>query len=203
MTILSLSAAAVSACLFTEVTGYCLHILLHSERISWLSRDHMIHHLKVYGPRRSLRQPGPYKDSTAGRTALAGVGLEWILPIGLILLGALAAFRALHVPALHQAVFSVTALAWGKFMFGTMHDSMHVEGWWMAEAPVIGGWYRKIRRLHDIHHLEFSDDGKLNYNFGICVYLLDRLLGSHADKAHPFSEQGYQAALRRYAAVIG
>lgn len=202
MILLTLLAAAVAACLFTEVVGYFLHILLHSERIAWLSRDHMIHHLKVYGPRKCLRQPGPYKDSTEGRTALAGVGLEWMLPVAVILVGVLAAFRALQVPALHQALFSVVALAWGKFMFGTMHDSMHVEGWWMAEAPLIGGWYRQIRRLHDIHHLEFSDDGKLNYNFGICVYSLDRLLGSYLDKAHPFNEKGYQAALKRYAAVI-
>lgn len=200
---LHLAAAAALGALFTEVVGYFLHITLHSESIKWLSRDHMIHHLKVYGPKRSLRQPGPYKDSTEGRTALAGIGLEWLLPIGLILAVLLAALHALRIRPLDQAVFSVVALAWGKLMFGTMHDSMHIEGYWMAESRLLGGWYRTIRRLHDIHHLEFSDDGRLRHNFGICFYFLDRLLGSYLDKAHAFNEKGYEAALKRYAAVIG
>lgn len=38
---------------------------------------------------------------------MAGVGLEWLLPIGLVLALMLAVFRALHVPAAAQAVFSV------------------------------------------------------------------------------------------------
>lgn len=202
MTLLTLLAAAACGVLFTEVVGYFLHILLHSEKVAWLSRDHMIHHLKVYEPRGGLRQPGPYKDSTGGRTALAGVGLEWLLPIGAVLAVMLGAFHVLRVPAAAQVVFSVAALAWGKVMFGTMHDSMHIEGYWLANAPLLGGWYRSIRRLHDIHHLEFSDDGRMLTNFGISFFGFDRLFGSYLDKAHPFNEKGYQATLKRYASLI-
>ena len=202
MNLLYLLGTAAAGALFTEFVGYFLHILLHSEKVAWLSRSHMIHHLKVYGPRRSLRQPGPYKDSTDGRAAVGGIGLEWILPIALVLASALAVFRAAGVPALHQAVFTVVAAAWGKFVFGTMHDSMHIEGYWMTTVPVLSAWYKAVRRLHDIHHLEFSDEGRMTYNFGICFFLFDRLLGSRLAKARPFNENGYQAALKRYAAVI-
>lgn len=202
MTLFSILLAACAGAVFTEVVGYFLHILLHSERVAWLSRDHMIHHLKVYSLEAGLRQPGPYKDSTGGRTALAGVGLEWLLPIGLVLALMLGAFRALHLPAIHQAVFSVVALLWGKFMFGVMHDSMHIEGYWMAEAPVLGPWYRRIRRLHDIHHLEFTDDGRMLKNFGISFFGFDRLFGTYLETAHPLNRAGYLACLKRYAEII-
>lgn len=198
----TLVAAAAGGIVFTEAVGYVLHILLHSEKVAWLSRDHMIHHLKVYSVEAGLRQPGPYKDSTEGRTALAGVGLEWLLPIGLVLAVILAVFRALDVPAAAQAAFSISALAWGKVMFGMMHDSMHIEGYWLAEVPVLGTWYRRVRRLHDIHHLEFTDDGRMLTNFGISFFGFDRLCGTYLPKAHAFNQAGYVACLRRYAAII-
>ena len=201
--IMTLALAAFAGCAFTEFVGYFLHILLHSEKVAWLSRGHMIHHLKIYGPRRSLRQAGPYKDSVDGRYGFLGIGLEWLLPILLILVAAVAVCSlVLKISFLTQAVFMGVALAWGKFMFGTMHDSMHLEGYWLASVPVLGAWYRHVRRLHDIHHLRFSDDGRMPSNFGICFFGFDRLLGSYEARASAFNEPGYQAALKRYADVI-
>lgn len=201
--ILKLTLTAVAGVAFTEVVGYWLHILLHSEKIAWLSRGHMIHHLKVYGPKRSLRQPGPYKDSVGGRANFLGIGLEWVLPIGLILVAAIAVCSfVLNISLLSQAVFMTAALLWGKFMFGTMHDTMHLEGYWLASVPVIGAWYRAVRRLHDIHHLRFSDDGRMPSNFGICFFGFDRLFGTYEHKAEAFNTAGYKAALERYARVI-
>lgn len=202
MAILPFVGTVAAAAVFTEVVGYFLHILLHSEKVAWLSRNHMIHHLKAYGPRGALRQPGPYKNSVDGRPALGGIGFEWLLPTALVLAAVLGAFHALRVPLLHQAVFTAAALTWGRLVFGIMHDSMHLEGYWMAENRLLGGWYKGIRRLHDIHHLEFSEDGRMLKNYGICFFAFDRLFGSYLDKAHPFNEAGYQAALKRYAALI-
>ena len=140
--ILRYALTAAAGCAFTEVVGYWLHILLHSEKIAWLSRGHMIHHLKIYGPRRSLRQAGPYKDSVDGRYGFLGIGAEWLLPILFILGGAVAVCSfVLKIPAASQVVFMATALLWGKFMFGTMHDSMHLEGYWMAKLPVLGEFF--------------------------------------------------------------
>lgn len=201
--IMTFALAALAGCAFTEFVGYFLHILLHSEKIAWLSRGHMIHHLKIYGPRRSLRQAGPYKDSVDGRYGFLGIGLEWLLPILLILVAAVAVCSlVLEISFLTQAVFMGVALAWGKFMFGTMHDSMHLEGYWLASVPLLGAWYRHVRRLHDIHHLRFSAEGRMPSNFGICFFGFDRLLGTYETKAEAFNEPGYQAALRRYADVI-
>jgi sterol desaturase/sphingolipid hydroxylase (fatty acid hydroxylase superfamily) len=200
---IKLALAALAGCAFTETVGYFLHILLHSEKIAWLSRGHMIHHLKIYGPKRSLRQPGPYRDSVDGRWGFLGIGLEWLLPIVLVLVSAVAlASVVLRIPAGVQAVFMGTALLWGKFMFGDLHDSMHVEGHWLASLPVASGWYRGIRRLHDIHHLHFSDDGRMPKNFGIAFFGFDRLFGTFEESAGAFNGPGYEAALRRYAGVI-
>lgn len=205
MSLVLLSSAA-AGCVFAEVVGYFLHILLHSEKVAWLSRGHMIHHLKVYGPKRSLRQAGPYKNSVDGedRYGFLGIGLEWLAPVVLLLAAAVSLCSfVLRIPAATQAVFMGAALLWGKFMFGTMHDSMHLEGYWMASVPVLGAWYRRIRRLHDIHHLDFSDDGRMLTNYGICFFGFDRLFGTYESKAGAFNEPGFQAALKRYAAVIG
>lgn len=205
MIALKLLAAAAAGVVFTEVVGYWLHILLHSEKVAWLSRGHMIHHLKVYGPKRSLRQPGPYKNSVDDeeRYGFLGIGLEWILPILAILVAFVAlASLVLGVSPLAQLAFIVPALAWGRFMFGTMHDSMHLEGYWLASAPLVGAWYRHIRRLHDIHHLRFSDEGRMPSNFGICFFGFDRLFGTYESKAEAFNHKGYEAALERYKAVI-
>lgn len=196
---------AAAGCAFTEVVGYWLHILLHSEKVAWLSRGHMIHHLKVYGPKRSLRQPGPYKNSVDDeeRYGFLGIGLEWLLPILAILIGFVAlASLVFGASQLAQAVFIVPALLWGRFMFGTMHDSMHLEGYWLASVPVLGAWYRHVRRLHDIHHLRFSDDGRMPTNFGICFFGFDRLFGAYENKAESFNQKGFEAALERYKAVI-
>lgn len=201
--ILKLVLAAVAGCAFTETVGYFLHILLHSEKIAWLSRGHMIHHLTIYGPRRSLRQPGPYKDSVDGRYGFLGIGLEWLAPILGILIGAVAlASFVFRVPAALQAAFMGAALLWGKLMFGDLHDSMHVEGHWLAASRLTSVWFRRVRRLHDIHHLNFSDEGRMPTNFGISFFGFDRLFGTFESAAGPFNEAGYQAALRRYADLI-
>ncbi len=201
--ILKLAFAAAAGCAFTETVGYFLHILLHSEKIAWLSRGHMIHHLKIYGPRRSLRQAGPYKDSVDGRYGFLGIGLEWLAPIMLILVGAVAlASFVFRVPAALQAAFMGPALLWGKFMFGDLHDSMHVEGHWLATSRLTGAWFRRVRRLHDIHHLQFSDEGRMPTNFGIGFFGFDRLLGTRETSGGSFNERGYQAALKRYGNLI-
>jgi hypothetical protein len=69
------------ACAFlvAEFAGYAIHILLHSEKLPFLSRNHMLHHLRDYGPARGLRSDR-YRDSTEGRVGVLGIGLEWLIP---------------------------------------------------------------------------------------------------------------------------
>ena len=53
------SGSAVSA----ELLGYLLHRLLHSGWIAFLSRNHMRHHLVIYGPLQEQHSPA-YLDAT-------------------------------------------------------------------------------------------------------------------------------------------
>lgn len=39
--------ALIAGWLYAEICGYFLHILLHSEKIPFLSHSHVIHHLRV------------------------------------------------------------------------------------------------------------------------------------------------------------
>lgn len=202
MTIFPYLLAPVGGVLFTELVGYFLHILLHSEKIAWLSRSHMIHHLRVYSLEAGLRQPAPYKGSTDGRAAVGGIGLEWMLPIAGVIAAMVVGFRALGVPAGVQVAFLVPALVWGKVMFAALHDSMHVEGHWLTELPIVRAWFTEARRLHDIHHVRFTDDGRMLTNYGIAFFGFDRLFGTYRTQASAFNAAGYRAALKRYAALL-
>ena len=47
-------AIAISGVIFAEFFGYWLHILLHNDKIKWLSRSHMQHHLREYHPSKPI-----------------------------------------------------------------------------------------------------------------------------------------------------
>jgi sterol desaturase/sphingolipid hydroxylase (fatty acid hydroxylase superfamily) len=196
-----LSVAAVSG-VFTELVGYWLHVLLHSEKIPFLSRNHMIHHLVVYPPNRAQRPSGEYRGSTDDRAALLGIGLEWLVPSGLILSGLLVLFRCFSIRLADQAVFIGIALAWGTFMFGYMHDAMHLKGFWMEKSRVLGRWLADSRRRHDIHHMDLAADGRMDKNYGICLFWFDRLFGSFADRHVKFDREALEAARKRYAFIF-
>lgn len=197
---LLLSVAAAG--LFTEFVGYWLHMLLHSEKIEFLSRNHMIHHLVVYAPNKPMRQSREYLGSTYGRASVLGIGMEWLAPAALILPGSLFALRALGVAPARQAVFVLVSLAWGFLMFGTMHDSMHRKGFWMENDRWFGRWFLRARKRHDIHHMEIEDSGKQMKNFGICFFLFDRLFGTLSVEHKRFNHAGLKAAIKRYSYVF-
>jgi len=194
--------AAAGACLFSEFVGYWLHILLHSHRIEFLSRNHMLHHLIAYAPNAPQRPSDDYVATIAGRASLLGIGLEWVLPLGLVLAAALGVFRLLGVAALDQAVFVSVALAWGFAMFSYMHDALHLKSPWLERSPRLSAWFQRARRLHDVHHMTLSDDGTMPYNYGICFFLFDRLFGSLRERHAHFNQNGLAAARRRYAYVL-
>jgi sterol desaturase/sphingolipid hydroxylase (fatty acid hydroxylase superfamily) len=194
--------AAAGACLFSEFVGYWLHILLHSHRIEFLSRNHMLHHLVVYSPDRPLRLSDEYLESTDHRASVLGIGLEWLLPLGLVTAFAMTALHFLRVAPADQAVFLAVALAWGWWMFGYMHDRMHLKHTWIESSPTLKRWFLHARKLHDVHHLTLTDDGTMAYNYGICFFLFDRMFGSLREEHARFNKIGFAAARRRYAYVF-
>jgi sterol desaturase/sphingolipid hydroxylase (fatty acid hydroxylase superfamily) len=188
--------------IFAEIVGYYLHILLHSGKIAYLSRNHMIHHLKIYAPKKKLRPDNDYRGSVEDRASLIGIGMEWIGPIALAISASWVVFWVLNIPMMYWGIFTISGMVWGYLMFSYMHDAMHLKDFWMEKNPLTRKWFLKIRRLHDIHHMNISDDGRMLTNYGICFFFLDRMAGSLAQSHKSFNEKGHQAALERYADII-
>lgn len=199
--ILHLAATAAAAVAFTEFIGYWLHVLLHSERIEFLSRNHMIHHLLVYAPNKPMRPSRDYLESTYGRANILGLGVEWLVPVAVILSLLLPTLRLIGFPALEQALFTGVSLGWGWLMFGYMHDAMHRKSFWMEGSPLLSGWFTTARKRHDIHHMDLHPSGRSDKNFGICFFAFDRLFGTLAVEHRRFDRAALAAARRRYAYI--
>lgn len=190
-----------AACLFAELSGYFLHKLLHSDRIRFLSRNHMIHHLRLYGPDMAKRSE-KYLDATVGRAGVGGIGLEWLLPVGLLIASLLGLFALLGIGPVHQLIFVGVAVGWGLVMFAYMHGSLHLKNFWMLENRFLRRWFRGVRRLHDIHHLELNDAGRMPVNFGICFFWFDRLFGTFQTDVRPLNKKGHATAREVYSFVF-
>ena len=180
-----------------ELVGYLLHRLLHSEQLASLSRPHLIHHMVHYRPNQPMRSAS-YRNATGDRAAIGNVGMEWILPIALVLLVSWGVMNLFKVCWLYQVVALVTMISWAVLMFSYLHDRMHLKDFWMVRTPLIGAWFVRARRLHDIHHHALNDQGQMNRNFGIGFFWFDRLFGTYKKKHSPLNRHGYRAALRRY-----
>lgn len=191
----------VAAAVYAEVAGYFLHILLHSDRVRFLSKAHMIHHLLIYKPKENLRPVDHYLVSTEGRASLLAIGLEWLVPVILIMGFGLGVMTWLQISWPYQLVFTLAALAWGYFMFGYMHDSMHIKNFWMENHRILGPWFRKIRRLHDIHHMTIDDTGLMCTNYGICFFFFDGVFGTYKSEPSAFNDRGLEKAYERYAYI--
>jgi sterol desaturase/sphingolipid hydroxylase (fatty acid hydroxylase superfamily) len=195
-TFAALFITIVTSVLLAELAGYGLHRLMHSNRIPALSRAHLIHHLLLYGPHQAMRTP-EYKDATRGRASIGNVGMEWIFPSALILAISWTAMWILGVPIVYRGLSFLTLVGWSIFMFSYLHDRMHLQGFWMERAPVLGVWFRNARRLHDIHHHAINASGRMDKNFGIGFYFYDRLFRTFARRHCPLNFRGYQEALRK------
>jgi sterol desaturase/sphingolipid hydroxylase (fatty acid hydroxylase superfamily) len=183
--------------LVAEFSGYALHRLMHSERFPAMSRAHLIHHLLFYGPKQPMRT-AEYNDATTGRASLGNIGLEWLIPSGVILGISWCALWLLSVPVAYRSLSLATLLVWPIFMFSYLHDRMHIQNFWMERIPFLCRWFRKARRLHDIHHRSLDSHGRMDKNFGIGFFLFDRIFRTLAKRHCPFNWHGYRAAVRRY-----
>jgi sterol desaturase/sphingolipid hydroxylase (fatty acid hydroxylase superfamily) len=196
ITLASIFLTMTLSVLIAEAAGYFLHRLMHSERIPSLSRAHLIHHLLMYGPRQPMRTD-EYLDATDGRAALGNIGLEWLVPSALILGFCWSVMWFAGVPLVYRLLAICTLIGWPIFMFSYLHDRMHLRGFWMERAPLLGSWFRAARRLHDIHHRSIDESGRMDRNFGIGFFFFDRVFRTLAKRHFPFNWHGYKAAVRR------
>ena len=189
--------SVICSFLVAEFAGYWLHRLLHSERLPFLSRGHMAHHLLLYGPLQPMRAEN-YKDATRGRVSLGNIGIEWLAPSALLLIFCWGLMLLFHVAPIYQAIALTSLVIWPVFTFSLLHDAMHVRNFWMERAPLINGWFRKARRLHDIHHHSVNNAGHMNANFGIGFFLFDRLFRTLTTRHHPLNRKGFALAWQRF-----
>jgi len=185
------------SCLVAEFIGYWLHRLLHSDRIPFLSRGHLIHHFLIYGPGQPMRHD-QYQDATGNRFSVGNVGLEWLAPSALVLALLWVLMLVFHIRALYQSLALAMMVIWPAFMFSYLHDRMHLSKFWMARNPVLSRWFRAARRLHEIHHHAVDDNGRMDVNFGIGFFLFDRVFRTIAFRHRPFNSEGFRAARFRY-----
>jgi hypothetical protein len=184
--------------LIAELAGYFLHRFLHSEKIRWLSRSHMEHHLEHYGPLKPMRPSPKYIDATTSRWSIGNVGLEWIVPSGFLLAFFVAVFVVARISWPYQLAFVVITLGWSSFMFSYLHDRMHILEFWMERSWFLRRWFIGARRLHDIHHHSLNDLGRMDRNFGIGFFFFDRFFRTLASQQQRFNWTGIEAARRRY-----
>lgn len=185
-----------------ELLGYWLHRLIHVDKIHWLSKAHMIHHLVLYGPKTGLRSK-VYRNSTLGRFGIMSIGAEWLLPVGMIMASFALIFWFLSVPADMQIVFFIIASVWAFITLNYLHDVMHLEHVWLMDVPGVRKWYFFVRHLHDIHHLEISNEGLMNKNFGIGFWFMDLIFGTYVRKMGKFNEKGFEYCKTRYSYIHG
>jgi sterol desaturase/sphingolipid hydroxylase (fatty acid hydroxylase superfamily) len=184
--------------LVAELAGYWIHRLLHSDKIAFLSRGHLIHHFLIYGPRQPMRTASGYRGAKDNRFSVGNTGLEWLAPSAIVLALCWIAMILMRVPRLYQAISIFSLLAWPIFTFGFLHDRMHEEKYWMARIPLLKTWFLKARRLHDIHHRSVNGEGRMDTNFGIGFYFFDRVFGTISQSHRPFNWTGYETAKQRY-----
>ncbi len=197
LTIRGVLATLVLSVVVAELFGYALHRLMHSGRVQFISRAHMIHHLQLYGPDQAMRA-AVYMDATDGRAAIGNIGVEWLAPSAAILAICWLVLWQSGVAWPYQALALITLVGWPLFMFSYLHDRMHLEKFWMARTPVVKIWFRRARRLHDVHHRSLSDEGRMDRNFGIGFFFFDALFGTLAKRHRPMNWRGYRVAMRRH-----
>jgi sterol desaturase/sphingolipid hydroxylase (fatty acid hydroxylase superfamily) len=200
--VLSVTAWIAASCLSAELLGYGLHRLLHSGRIEFLSRNHMKHHLVLYGPLQPQRS-SDYRDATDDSVSLGNIGVEWLIPAAALMACALGLFHLFHVRLLYQFIYVGVTVGWSFVMFSWLHDVQHIEGFWMEKNRLLRGWFIGARRRHELHHCSIGDDGLMNKNFGIGFFLFDRIFGTFSKTATAFNHKGYQAARKRFKSMLG
>ena len=184
-----------------EFLGYWLHVLLHSNKIVFLSKNHMIHHLVIYGPKKPFLTDTYQTALIEGRPGIAGIGLEWLMPAVLIIGSIWIIMWLLNIPLHLILIFLGVAIVWELVIFNYMHDALHIRNFWMEHNKYFSKWFLKIRENHEIHHMEIDNKGRMNKNYGICFFFFDHLFGTFEKKFVKFNEEGYETAKRIYSYI--
>lgn len=192
-------AIIIGSWFLVELYGYWLHVLLHSDRLRWLSRRHMTHHLhpKAYAPGKKMRSH-EYRHVSEGRLQVAGLGLEWVIPSVILIAVTALGEWAIGLTWPEILLSEIILISYSIFLFGYLHDRMHVKDIWLLKSPFFRKWFLKARRNHDIHHNHITDHGLMKKNFGIAFPLYDHIFGTYRHRLGRLNRRGIEAAYKRY-----
>ena len=132
----ALSAAGVlesviCSCLVAELAGYWLHGLLHSDKLPFLNRSNMVHHLLLYGPMQP-RWAECYKGATIHHHTVDGAShMDTNFGIGVSLFGGV--FRTLATSRLRVNLKGL-AIALQRYRLRMSLDSLRRESTAQGEA---------------------------------------------------------------------
>jgi len=175
---------------------------MHSDAIAFMSRNHMIHHLKIYGPRMKQRPEVGYRFAVSGRVSLGGIGTEWLVPIGVTIVAILLGFRVAGGTWAQAGVFLGAALLYSYFLFWLLHNAMHQQETWLVRRRWLARWFLGARRRHDIHHVRLNAEGRLYANFGIGFAWMDHVFGTAYGQATRVEDAALERAHDRYREVV-
>lgn len=153
-----------------EITGYFWHRFVEHGGIfgSTIQYKHYLHHERDY-PTTKLR---PRESYTSARS------FGWyLLTIFLV------TSTYLLLPLRYSLPMILSGLIYAKFVISTFHSSFHKKGYWLNRYS----WYKKLVYLHDIHHYK-------PVNYGINLFVLDKLFGTYSDKMPKEIEDNFPTA---------
>jgi sterol desaturase/sphingolipid hydroxylase (fatty acid hydroxylase superfamily) len=147
---------AIGSLLLVEFIGYFWHRFAeHDGKLGKLiQRKHWVHHEEDY-PVTNLRPPErtTYKDAKSW---------TWYV------LAAVVTAIIFLVLQLREAIpLAAGSLLYAQCVVSYFHSVFHLEKHWLHRF----GWFRRLTKLHDIHHW-------VPGNFGIVFFGMDRIFGT-------------------------
>ena len=139
-----------------------------------------------------------YRHVSEGRLQVAGLGLEWVIPSVILIAVTALGEWAIGLTWPEILLSEIILISYSIFLFGYLHDRMHVKDIWLLKSPFFRKWFLKARRNHDIHHNHITDHGLMKKNFGIAFPLYDHIFGTYRHRLGRLNRRGIEAAYKRY-----
>ena len=159
LSVFCLIFASFLGVLLVEIVSYVWHRFAEHGFIFGVTIGyrHWLHHEENY-PVESLRPQGVAKYKTVHPWS-------WYTPSSM-----LCVLIFLTLPLSYAIAIFIGGAIHGTFIV-LLHETFHIEGYYLNRF----GWYRRLVKIHDIHHYG-------PWNYGIAFFWIDWLLGTMNEK---------------------
>lgn len=159
---------AIVTFLIANLIGYAIHYSLHQSWTGNLNKKHLNHHTIQYPANDYMSDV--YRDAGKDNTVFTFIPIVLaviIIPIALGLLGLM---------TLASVITAEVIILLISFLHNYIHDAFHVTNHILYRLPIIRNIFSRWSYLHWLHHC------KMQRNFGIFTFFLDRLFGTYIEK---------------------